>query len=97
MRIDGFINIPSVLQSMKPSSTPSAGSQSHASEDSSSVKLSSFGSVLQSVQREAAAQGKLREAKVAEITQSVQNGTLKMNMEKLAAQLIDLQVIDLER
>ena len=94
MRIDGFQDIPAVLQSLKTSrSSPTVSSTDPATE-SSSLKLSSFGSVLQSVQRDVAAQAKLREAKVDAVSDAVQNGTLKMDLERLAARLVDLQVID---
>jgi flagellar biosynthesis anti-sigma factor FlgM len=94
MRIDGFQNIPAVLQSLRAGRLTDQNSSSESPGESSSVKLSSFGSILQALQREAASQSKVRESKVNVIADAVQNGTLKMDMNRLASKLVDLQVID---
>jgi flagellar biosynthesis anti-sigma factor FlgM len=67
---------------------------SDATGETSSVNLSSFGSILQSLQREAVSQSKTGEARVSALADAVQNGDLKMDLGRLAARLVDLQVID---
>jgi flagellar biosynthesis anti-sigma factor FlgM len=94
MRIDGFQNIPAVLQSLKAGRSSNVGAASDPSNETSTVNLTSFGSILQSLQREAASQIKTREAKVSELASAVDNGTLQMNLDRLAARMVDLQVID---
>lgn len=94
MRIDGFQNIPSVLQSLKAGRASAETSSIEKNHEYSSVKLSAFGSVLQNLQREAVAQTKIRESRVNSLADAVQNGSLKMDMNKLAERLIDLQVVD---
>jgi flagellar biosynthesis anti-sigma factor FlgM len=94
MRIDGFQNIPAVLQMLKAGRVSHSNASAEATNDSSSVNLSSFGSILQSVQRDAAAKIKAREAQVNAIADAVSNGSLKMDLERLAAKMVDLQIID---
>ena len=94
MRIDGFQNIPAVLQSLKAGQSSNVGNPSEPLNETSTVNLTSFGSILQSLQREAVAQVKTREAKVNELANAVENGTLRMNLDRLAARMMDLQVID---
>ncbi len=94
MRINSFQNIPSVLQSMKAGSQVKAENSPEISRDSSTVSLSSFGSILQSIQRDVASNASVREAKVNQLADAVQNKTLQMDLPKLAAKLVDLQIID---
>ena len=93
MRIDGFQNIPAVLQSLKTdkqiSSSPETGSN-----PSSSVSLSSFAEVLQSLQRGSAEATKTRSARVDQLAEQAQTGKLSVDLEKLASSLISSQVID---
>lgn len=94
MRIDGFQDIPAVLQSLRanrPSPMPNAPD---SVPESSTLKLSSFGSVLQSVQRDVAAQSGVRDAKVTAIADAIENGSYTMDLSKLASKLVDLQVVD---
>ncbi len=94
MRIDGFQNIPAVLQSFKVDKSLSSNSENESSSSSSSVSLSAFGEVLQSLQRESAQTAKLRSAKVDQLAKEAQSGDLDVDMVKLATSLINLQVID---
>jgi flagellar biosynthesis anti-sigma factor FlgM len=93
MRIDGFQNIPAILQSFKTEKTQNSNSESDGAS-SSSVSLSSFAEVLQSVQRQSAQSTKVRSARVDELSQQAQSGNLTVDVAKLAASLINLQVID---
>ena len=97
MRIDGFQNIPAILHVLRSGRSAHSSTPAEETNDSSSVNLSSFGSVLQSIQRDSAAQLKIREGKVNEIAEAVQSGDMKMNLEQLAVKLVDLQIIDFKR
>ena len=94
MRIDGFQNIPAVLQSLKADKSLKSLSENETASPSSSVSLSSFAEILQSLQREGAQAGKARNSKVEQLSQQEQSGTLKVDVTKLASALVDLQVID---
>jgi flagellar biosynthesis anti-sigma factor FlgM len=93
MRIDGFQNIPAILQSFKADKSTKSNSGNDEG-DSSSVSLSSFGEILQSLQRESAQADKTRNARVDQISQQVQSGNFAVDAEKLAAKLLDLSVIN---
>ena len=97
MRIDSFQNIPAILQMMKAGRISSSNASLESTQDTSTVNLSSFGSILQSVQRDAAARIKAREEKVIEVANAVSNGTLTMDLDRLAAKLVDLQIVDFKR
>jgi len=79
---------------MKAGSQVKAENSPEISRDSSTVSLSSFGSILQSIQRDVASNASVREAKVNQLADAVQNKTLQMDLPKLAAKLVDLQIID---
>jgi flagellar biosynthesis anti-sigma factor FlgM len=95
MRIDGFQNIPAVLQSLKTDKQLKANLESETSP-SSSVSLSSFAEVLQTLQRDSAQAAKTRGTKVDQLTQQAQNGKLSVDLEKLASSLVGSQVIDIK-
>ncbi len=92
MRIDGFQNIPAVLQSLKVDQPPKSAPENESG--SSSVSLSSFAEVLQSLQRESAQTTKIRSAKVEQLAQQAQTGKLSVDLEKLASTLVSSHVID---
>ena len=96
MRIDGFQNIPAVLQSFKVDENLKSNSGNGADSPSSSVSLSSFGEVLQSLQRESAQSLKSRAAHVDHLTQQNQSGDVSVDIGKLAAKLVDSQVINFQ-
>jgi flagellar biosynthesis anti-sigma factor FlgM len=93
MRIDGFQNIPALLHSSKVDKTvkPLSGNEA---ERSSSVSLSSFAEVLQSLQRTSAQAAKSRSGRVEQLADQVASGNLPVDAMKLASRLVDLQVID---
>ncbi len=93
MRIDGFQNIPAVLQSLKTDKQLNSNSENDTSP-SSSVSLSSFAEVLQSLQRNLAQTANARSARVDQLAQEAQNGKLSVDFEKLASNLVSSQVID---
>jgi flagellar biosynthesis anti-sigma factor FlgM len=93
MRIDGFQNIPAVLQSLQTAKQTKSNPESESSP-SSSVSLSSFAEVLQSLQRDSAQAAKTRSAKVDQLAQQAQTGKLSVDFEKLASNLVSSQVID---
>ncbi len=93
MRIDGFQNIPAVLQSFKNDKQLKSNLDSETSP-SSSVSLSSFAEVLQSLQRDSAQAAKTRSARVDQLAQQEQTGKLSVDLQKLASSLVSSQVID---
>ncbi len=93
MRISGFQNIPAVLQSLSADKPPKSNLENETNP-SSAVSLSSFGEVLQSLQRDLAQAAKSRSAKVDQLAQQEQTGKLSVNLEKLASSLVSSQVID---
>jgi flagellar biosynthesis anti-sigma factor FlgM len=95
MRIDGFQNIPAVLQSLKTNKAPQTSTEKD-NGPASSVSLSSFAGVLQSLQRESAQSAIVRSAKVEQLTQQAQAGKLAVNLDKLAAQMVNSNVINLK-
>ncbi len=94
MRIDGFQNIPALLQSFKVDKSLKSNPESETTGSSSSVSLSSFAEVLQSLQRESAQSTQNRSARVEQLAKDVQSGVLSVDVVKLATSLVDLQVID---
>lgn len=93
MRIDGFQNIPAILQTFNESKTLKPDSQIKTGA-SSSVSLSSFAEVIQSVQRESAQAANARTAKVEHLAQQAQTGKLPVDLGKLASSLVDARVIN---
>ena len=96
MRIDGFQNIPAVLQSLKSGPAPKTGSQTETTGNASSVSLSAFAEVLQNLQREAAQASVIRNEKVEQLAQQAQNGNLSVDLGKLASKLVESQVINIK-
>src|SRR5579883_2633018 len=94
MRIDGFQNIPAVLQSLKAGSAPKTGAQNETVAGASSVSLSAFAEVLQNLQREAAQAAVIRNDKVEQLAQRGQSGKLSVDLDKLASKLVESQVIN---
>jgi flagellar biosynthesis anti-sigma factor FlgM len=92
MKIDGFQNIPAILQSFQKITHPSQRSEAESS--SSSVSLSSFGEVLQSLQRQSAQASQANANKVEQLTQQIQTGKYQVDLNKLAAKLVESNIID---
>ena len=92
MKIDGFQNIPAILQSY-PKTTASSHKSEHESP-SSSVSLSSFGEVLQSLQRQSAQIAQSRFGKVDQLAQQIQSGNLQVDANKLAAKIVESNIIN---
>ncbi len=93
MRIDGFQNIPAVLQSLGIDKTKKTNSESEAGP-SSSVAFSSFAEVMQSLQRDSVQTTNLKSARVEQLGQQAQNGKLAVDLDKLASQLVDSNIIN---
>lgn len=93
MRIDGFQNIPAVLQSFK-ADTSLKSTSDNENAPSSSLSFSSFAEVLQSLQREAVQSAKVRSQRVDQLAQQAQSGKLPVDVAKIAKSMVDLQVID---
>lgn len=96
MRIDGFQNIPSILQSFQSSPPPKTEPQNEAGQSAASVSLSSFAEVLQNLQREAAQAAVIRNDKVEQLSQQAQNGKLSVDLDQLASKLVDAQVVNFQ-
>jgi len=94
MRIDSFQNIPAILQSFKADKSTKSNLENEPAGSSSSVSLSAFGEVLQSLQRESAQTASLRNARVDQLAKEAQSGELKVDVVKLADRLINLNLID---
>lgn len=92
MKIDGFQNIPAILQSFQKSALPSE--KSEVDSPSSSVSLSSFAEVLQSLQRQSAQTSQARAGKVDQLAQQVQSGNYQVDLNKLASKLVESNIID---
>jgi flagellar biosynthesis anti-sigma factor FlgM len=95
MRIDGFQNIPALLHSSKADKTIRSQS-GNENDSSSSVSLSSFAEVLQSLQRTSAQAAKSRSNRVEQLADQAASGNLSVDTMKLATRLVDLQVIDIK-
>ena len=92
MRIDGFQNIPAVLQSIGTEQAAKTGADKGAPA-ASSVSLSSFAEVMQSLQRESLQASQLRGARVEELAKQADSGKLSVNIEKLAQSLVEANII----
>jgi len=95
MKIQGFQNIPSVLQTFKKDVSATEGQAN--STVGSSVTLSAFAETLQSLQRSNAQVAQTRQQKVNDLTAQEQAGTLKPDLSRIAQKLQELNVIDMER
>jgi anti-sigma28 factor (negative regulator of flagellin synthesis) len=94
MRVDGFQNIPALLQSFRVDKSVKQNPETETAATASSVSLSSFAELLQSLQRESSRSAKARSEQVERLAQQAQSGNLSVNLTKLAASLVDMQVID---
>jgi flagellar biosynthesis anti-sigma factor FlgM len=92
MKIDGFQNIPAILQSYP--KTTSSISKSEIETPSSSVSLSSFAEVLQSLQRQSAQIAQSRVGKVDQLAQQAQTGNYQVDVNKLAAKIVESNIVD---
>jgi flagellar biosynthesis anti-sigma factor FlgM len=96
MRINNFQNIPALLQSVGTGSSNKTSSESDSAGSPSTVSLSSFAEVLQSLQRETTQAAKARGTQVQQLAAQVESGEFSVDATKLAARLVDLQVIDIQ-
>lgn len=94
MRIDGFQNIPSVLQSYGTSGTGKSEQTQGAGSPASSVELSSFAEIFQSIQRDSLQASQANLNRVEQLAQQESSGKLSVNLDKLAASLVQSNVID---
>ncbi len=94
MRIDNFQNIPSVLQSFDTNGSGKTGASNQPMEQPSSVSLSAFAEIFQSLQRESLQVSQANLARVEQLAQQEQAGKLTVDTNKLAANLIQSNVID---
>lgn len=92
MRIDPFQNIPAVLQSL--SAQKVNKSTLDIEEKNSSVTLSSFAETLQSLQREAGKSSAVRSNRVDQLSQQEQSGSLGVQLDKLAENLVSGRIIN---
>jgi anti-sigma28 factor (negative regulator of flagellin synthesis) len=92
MRIDPFQNIPAVLQSLN--AQKAIKSTQDIEEKNSSVTLSSFAETLQSLQREAGKSSTSRTSRVDQLSQQEQSGTLGVQLEKLAENIVSGRIIN---
>ena len=95
MKVNGFQNIPAVLQSLRTEKSMKSVIDGGRGEDSS-VSLSSFGEVLQSLQREAAKGASSRNIHVENLSHQEKAGGLSVDLDRLASRLVDLNVLDLQ-
>jgi flagellar biosynthesis anti-sigma factor FlgM len=93
MKINGFQNIPSVLQTLKSNRT--TASESLAATPKPAVAFSSFAETLQNLQRASAQAAQARQPRVDELVKQEAAGTLKVDLSKVAARLVDLNVVDM--
>jgi anti-sigma28 factor (negative regulator of flagellin synthesis) len=94
MRIDSFQNIPAVLQSYGTSGPGKTEQLNEQKEPTSTVSLSSFAEVFQALQRESLQVGQANLARVEQLMQQEQAGKLTVDTNKLAASLVQSNVID---
>jgi anti-sigma28 factor (negative regulator of flagellin synthesis) len=94
MRIDGFQNIPAVLQSFGNSGAGKTEQSQGTKSPSAEVSLSSFAEIFQSIQRDSLAASQANLARVEQLAQQESQGKLSVNIDKLAASLVDSNVID---
>jgi hypothetical protein len=95
MKIQGFQNIPSVLQNIRKGTSASEGVV--GSSGNSSVTLSAFAETLQAFQRSNAQVAQSRQDRVNELMTQEQAGKLSPNLGHIAEKLQELNVIDLEK
>jgi hypothetical protein len=95
MKINGFQNVPAVLQSLRADKSVRSTIEGGGGE-SSPLALSSFGEVLQSLQRESAKKAGLRGEQVDQLAQLARSGNLPVDLDRLASRLVDLNIIDLQ-
>ena len=95
MRIDGFQNIPSILESFKADKTSSANPGNEVANEVSSVTLSSFAEILKATQRRTAVEAQARNLRVEQLSNQVQSGNFKMDPMKLAERLLNSRIIDI--
>jgi flagellar biosynthesis anti-sigma factor FlgM len=93
MKIQGFQNIPAVLQNIKKDVSSSDGAAPVSSN--SSVTLSAFAETLQSLQRSSAQAAQVRQERVNELSAQEQSGKLKPNLSRIAEKLQELNVVDM--
>jgi anti-sigma28 factor (negative regulator of flagellin synthesis) len=94
MRIDNFQNIPAVLQSFGASSAGKTEQSNKPDNAASSVSLSSFAEVLQSLQRDSLQVSQSNLARVEQLAKQEEAGKLTVNVNKLASSLVESNVID---
>jgi len=94
MRINGFQNIPSALQSIGASSSGKTEQSSAKNDSASSVSLSSFAETLQSIQRESLQVSQANLARVEQLAQQEAAGKLNVDVNKLASSMVESNVID---
>jgi len=94
MRINDFQNIPSVLQSYGASSAGKTEQSNKPNSPASSVSLSSFAEVFQSLQRDSLQVSQANVARVEHLAQQEEAGKLTVNVNKLASSLVESNVID---
>jgi len=95
MKIEGFQNVPAVLQSLRTDKSAKSSIQGSGG-GSSPLALSSFGEVFQNLQRESAKKAGLRGAQVENLSKLEQSGNLSVDIDRLASRLVDLNVINLQ-
>ena len=94
MRIDGFQNIPSVLQSLGSNASGKTEQSQGTNASAAEVSLSSFAEIFQSIQRDSLQASQANVARVEQLAQQESQGKLSVNLDKLAASLVDSNVID---
>ena len=95
MRINGFQNIPAILQSFQAGKSSQAAPASGGASDSE-VSLSSFAEILQTLQRQVAKEAQARDVRVAELGQQIQSGQFNVDTTKIAEKLMNLGVLDIK-
>ncbi len=93
MRIDNFQNIPSVLQSYG-TATSGKTEQTQEKSPASSVSLSSFAEIFQSIQRDSLQASQANVTRVEQLAQQESAGKLNVNINQLAESLVKSNVID---
>jgi anti-sigma28 factor (negative regulator of flagellin synthesis) len=94
MRIDNFQNIPSVLQSYGASGAGQTQQTGKKNEPASSVSLSAFAEIFQSIQRDSLQVSQANLARVEQLAQQEAAGKLTVNVQKLASSLVESNIID---
>lgn len=94
MRIDSFQNIPSVLQSLGSNGSGKTEQSTSKNESASSVSLSSFAEIFQSIQRESLQVSQANLARVEQLAQQESAGKLNVDINKLASSLVQSNVVD---